>query len=115
MREVKLPAFSRLPVLLDVTLSGMDEFPVEDEQREAALAHLASEHAHGALDAAELDRRTTDVRAARTVAELLTATADPAIARLSAPSPDTHRNGVALVIGMVAAVVLLVLVAYQVL
>jgi hypothetical protein len=91
----------------------MDEFPVDDDQREAALAHLASEHARGALDADELARRTTDVRAAHTVAELLTATADPAIARLAGPSADRHRNGVAVIAGMVVAVVVLALLAMR--
>jgi len=87
----------------------MDEFPVDDEQREAALAHLDAEHARGAFDAAELERRTADARAARTVADLLAATADPGIARLPGPSPDAHRNGLALVAGVAVAVVLLVL------
>lgn len=82
----------------------MEEFEVDDQQREAALAHLRDEHAHGAFDQAELDRRTTEVRLARTVAQLLAATADPSIAELSPPS--VHQSRVALLAGILVAVVL---------
>jgi Domain of unknown function (DUF1707) len=102
--------------VLDVTLFGMEEFPVDDEQREAALAHLDAEHAHGAFDAAELQRRTTDVRAARTVAQLLAATADPAVAELAAPpSPAAQQYRLALVAGIPVAVVLALLMLVKVL
>jgi hypothetical protein len=74
------------------------------------VVHLESEHARGALDRAELERRTADVRAARTVAELLAATADPSVAGLPAPSTNGHRNRMALVAGVAVAVVLLLLV-----
>jgi hypothetical protein len=91
----------------------MDEFPVEDEQREAAVAHLASEHARGALSVDELARRTADARAARTVAELLAATADPAVSEL--PEPATNHNRVALLAGILLAVVVGLLVLSKVL
>ena len=84
----------------------MEEFEVDDQQREAALAHLRDEHARGAFDQAELDRRTTEVRLARTVAQLLAATADPSIAELSPPSEIGHQSPVALLAGMLVAVVL---------
>ena len=84
----------------------MEEFEVDDQQREAALAHLRDEHARGAFDQAELDRRTTEVRLARTVAQLLAATADPSIAELSRPSEIVHQSRVALLAGMLVAVVL---------
>jgi hypothetical protein len=88
----------------------MEEFLVDDDQREAAVVHLESEHARGAFDSAELERRTTNARAARTVAELLAATADPTATSLSAPSSTGHRNRMALVAGLAVAVVLLLVV-----
>lgn len=84
----------------------MDEFEVEEPQREAALAHLRDEHARGAFDQAELERRTTEVRQARTVAQLLAATADPSIAELSPPSEVAHQSRVALLAGLLVAFVL---------
>ena len=64
----------------------MEEYQLEDEQRERAVAYLEQEHARGVFDDAELARRTTEVRSARTVAQLLAATADPAVAALE-PTP----------------------------
>lgn len=84
----------------------MEEFEVDDHQREAALAHLRDEHARGAFDQAELERRAADVRQARTVAQLLAATADPSIAELSPPSVVAHQSRVALLAGVLVAVVL---------
>ena len=60
----------------------MEEYQLEDEQRGRAVAYLEQEHARGVFDDAELARRTTEVRSARTVAQLLAATADPAVAAL---------------------------------
>ncbi len=93
----------------------MDEFPVDDQQREAAVAHLAAEHARGAFDAAELQRRTADVRVSRTVAQLLAATADPTATDVSAPSPAAQQNRLAIGAGLVVAFVLLLVVLSQVL
>jgi len=84
----------------------VEEFEVDDQQRAAALAHLRDEHARGAFDQAELDRRTTEVQLSRTVAQLLAATADPSIAELSPPSVIAHQSRVALLAGMLVAVVL---------
>jgi CHASE3 domain sensor protein len=89
-----------------VTLLSVEEFEVDDQQREAALAHLRAEHARGAFDQAELERRTTEVQQASTVAQLLAATADPSIARLSPPSAVAHQSRVALLAGILVAVVL---------
>jgi hypothetical protein len=84
----------------------VEEFEVDDRQREAALAHLRDEHARGVLDQTELDRRTTEVRLARTVAQLLAATADPSIGELSPPSAIAHQSRLALLAGMLVAVVI---------
>jgi Domain of unknown function (DUF1707) len=84
----------------------MEEPTVDDRQRDAAVAHLVAEHAGGVLDPAELARRTASVRAAQTVAELLAATADPAVEALG-PSPAAHLNRLALGAGVLVAVVLL--------
>jgi hypothetical protein len=46
------------------------------------------------------------VRQARTVAQLLAATADPSIAELSPPSVVAHQSRVALLAGVLVAVVL---------
>ena len=70
------------------------------------MSYLAAEHARGAFDAAELQRRTADVRASQTVAQLLAATAEPAVARVSATSSAVQENRLALVAGMVVVVVL---------
>lgn len=84
----------------------MEDYEVGDQQREAALAHLRDEHARGAFDQAELDRRTTEVQLARTVSQLLAATADPAIDELSPPSVVAHQSRVALFAGLLVAAVL---------
>ncbi len=97
----------------DVTIAGMDEFPVDDQQREAALAHLASEHASGVFDTAELHRRTAEVKASVTVAQLLAATADPAVTDVSTPSPAAQQNRLALGAGIVVAIILVLAVLSQ--
>jgi hypothetical protein len=84
----------------------MDEFLIDEDQREAALAHLGQEHARGALDSSELERRTTGVRTARTVAELLAATADPPEAIPASRQPAVRTGVVALVAGLAVAVLL---------
>jgi len=84
----------------------VEEFEVDDAQRDAAVAHLESEHARGAFDSAELERRIREVRAARTVAQLLNATSDPTIGQLSEPSEARHTNRVALLAGSLVAIVL---------
>lgn len=93
----------------------MDEFPVDDQQREAAVEHLATEHARGAFDAVELQRRTAEVRASRTVAQLLAATSDPAAAAVTTPSPAVQQNRMALGAGLVVALVLVLVVLSQLL
>lgn len=84
----------------------MEEYEVDDRHRGAALAYLRDEHARGAFDQAELDRRTTEVERAHTVAQLLAATADPSIDELSPPSVVAHQSRVALFAGLLVAVVL---------
>ena len=84
----------------------MDQSEVDDQQREAALSYLAAEHARGAFDAAELQRRTADVRASQTVAQLLAATAEPAVASVSATSSAVQENRLALVAGVLVVAVL---------
>ena len=91
----------------------MDEFPVDDQQREAAKAHLAAEHARGAFDLAELHRRTAAVEVSVTVAQLLAATADPAVTDVSAPSPAAQQNRLALGAGIVVAIILVLAVLSQ--
>ncbi len=89
----------------------MDEYQLEDEQRERAVAYLEQEHARGVFDDAELARRTAEVRSARTVAQLLAATADPAV-RPSSPRPRaTPTNRYALLAGLLLAVVVLLVAA----
>jgi len=84
----------------------VEEFEVDDAQRDAAVAHLEAEHVRGAFDQPELERRTHEVRAARTVAQLLNATSDPAIGQLSEPSEARHTNRVALLAGSLVAILL---------
>ena len=86
--------------------SAVEEYEVDDQHREAALAHLRDEHARGAFDQAELDRRTTEVQQAHTVAQLLAATADASIDELRPPSVVAHQSGVALFAGLLVALVL---------
>lgn len=88
----------------------MEEYPVDDQQREAAVAHLAEEHARGAFDLAELERRTTGARSARTVAELLAATADPADTSPTTRPATAPANRVALLTGIGVAVVLVLVI-----
>jgi hypothetical protein len=71
--------------------------------------------ARGAFDQAELERRTAEVRQARTVAQLLAATADPSIAELSPPSAVAHQSRVALLAGVLVAVVLALVILAKVL
>ncbi len=86
----------------------MDEFEVEDQQREAALAYLRDEHARGAFDVAELERRTSDAQQARTVAELLAATATvPPIGTGPSPTAVAKPNSLALIAGIGVAILLL--------
>jgi DUF1707 SHOCT-like domain len=93
----------------------MEEYQLEDEQRERAVAYLEQEHARGALDEVELTRRTAEVRSARTVAQLLAATADPAVQALEPKPRAVPGNRSALLVGLlVAALVLLLLVAASV-
>ncbi len=87
----------------------MEEYQLEDEQRERAVAYLEQEHARGVFDDAELARRTTEVRSARTVAQLLAATADPAVAALEPTSRAVPTNRSALVAGLLVAVLVVVL------
>jgi hypothetical protein len=90
----------------------MEEYQLEDEQRDRAVAYLEQEHARGVLDDAELARRTTDVRSARTVAQLLAATADPAVQALEPQPRAVPGNRSALIAGLlVAALVVLLVVA----
>ena len=91
--------------------SGMDEFLIDEEQREAALAHLGQEHARGALDSLELERRTTGVQTARTVAELLAATADPPVATPASRQPVVRTSVVALIAGLAVAFLLVAIVS----
>jgi hypothetical protein len=94
----------------------MDEFPVDDggpiddANRDAAVAHLVDEHARGAFDLAELQRRTEAVRAATTVAGLLAATAEAPSVTTTATDPVRQplvRNSVlALVAGLLVAFLL---------
>ena len=91
----------------------MDEFPVDDQQREAAVQHLTAEHERGAFDRAELLRRTAEVHAAQNVAQLLAATADPAVTDVSAPSPAAQQNRLALGAGIVVAIILVLAVLSQ--
>jgi hypothetical protein len=100
--------------MLDGTLFGVDEFPIDDQQREAAVAHLASEHARGAFDAAELQRRTDAVRVSHTVSQLLAATAEPTSTGGSMPSAAAQQNRMALIAGVVVAVILGLVVLSQV-
>jgi hypothetical protein len=93
----------------------MDEFPVDDQQREAAVKHLTAEHARGAFDSVELQRRTAEVRASRTVAQLLAATTDPSVSAVTTPSPAVQQNRLALGAGLVVAFVLVLVVLSQVL
>jgi hypothetical protein len=84
----------------------VEDFEVDDHQREAALAHLRDEHTRGVLDQAELECRTAEVERAHTVAQLLSATADPSISELRPPSEVAHQSRVALLAGVLVAVVL---------
>lgn len=88
----------------------MDEFAVDDQQREAAVGHLNAEHARGAFDRAELERRTAAVRSARTVSELLAATAEPTAAAPTSQRPAVRTSVLALLAGLAVAVALAVLV-----
>ena len=92
----------------------MHEFELEDQQREAAVAYLRDEHARGAFDAAELERRTSAAQQARTVAELLAATAPVApLDSGSSASPVAKPNSVALIAGIAVAIVLLLVAVNQ--
>lgn len=91
----------------------MDEFPVDDRQRDAAVAHLTAEHARGAFDVVELHRRTAAVQASATVAQLLAATADPSATEVSGPSPAAQQNRLAIGAGIVVAVILALAVLSQ--
>ncbi len=89
----------------------MDEYQLEDEQRERAVAYLEQEHARGVFDDVELARRTAEVRSARTVAQLLAATADPAVQALEPTPRATPTNRYALLAGLLLAVVVLLVAA----
>jgi hypothetical protein len=88
----------------------MSEFEVEEQQRDAAVAYLRDEHARGAFDVVELERRTAAATRARTVAELLAATAPAPEVSQSSARPIARTNTLALVGGIAVAVVLILLV-----
>jgi hypothetical protein len=94
--------------------SGPTDFPVDDQQRQAAVNHLEGEFARGVLDAEQLATRKSAVLGSTTVAQLLAATAaEPVTA--AAPStgtvPTRRTNVLALVAGVAAGALILVLVA----
>jgi hypothetical protein len=88
----------------------MSEFEVGDEQREAAVAYLRDEHTRGAFDFIELERRTTAANQARTVAELLAATAPAQEVGHPSAKPVARNNTLALVGGVAVAVLLILVV-----
>ncbi len=85
------------------------EFLVDDQQREAAVTHLQGEHARGSFDHAELARRTAAAREARTVSELLAATAEPTATTPPSQRPRVRTSVLALLAGLAVAVVLALL------
>jgi hypothetical protein len=69
------------------------------------VAYLRDEHARGAFDLVELGRRTEAVTSARTVAELLAATApEPATGHPTPRPVRTRTNTLALVAGIAFAI-----------
>ena len=88
--------------------SSNADFPITDEQRQAAVNYLDGEVARGTMQPVEAERRKQLARAASTVAELLAATV---VDESPAPAPirsSGRTNVLALLLGLVVAVLLLV-------
>jgi hypothetical protein len=88
---------------------GAPDFPITDEQRRAAVSYLDGEVARGAMEPVEGERRKVLAAAATTVAGLLAATVvDESPAPTVTARPASRTNMLALLIGLVVAILLLV-------